>query len=253
MDIQDTHKRLLDLIRSFDEICKQNQINYTLHGGTLLGAIREHGFIPWDDDMDIAMTRDDYNRLQNVLTESAPAYHIRGNIKKQFCRTGDETIWVDIFICDYISEKKLAQKTKLMLLTALDIMSRDRESMKLSNLSKYSKKKQIAYKLLFWFGRIVPKHAKTNLYADVSENRFLGSKAIMQRSNDQYKGRSEVFPAEWMSQYRYVQFESIMLPVIHDSHDLLVKCYGADYMTPIREDRNAEVHNLIRDVGEITL
>ena len=126
----------LGILKKFDSICKENGLEYSLAYGTMLGAIRHKGFIPWDDDMDIAMTRDDYNRLQNVLTESAPAYHIRGNIKKPFCRTGDETIWVDIFICDYISEKKLAQKTKLMLLTALDIMSRDRESMKLSNLSK---------------------------------------------------------------------------------------------------------------------
>ena len=53
----------LEILDAFAELCKRNSIYFTLGGGTLLGAIRHHGFIPWDDDIDVMMPRPDYERL----------------------------------------------------------------------------------------------------------------------------------------------------------------------------------------------
>ena len=53
----------LDLFNQLDRICKKHNITYYADGGTLLGAVRHHGFIPWDDDMDFMMYRDDFEKL----------------------------------------------------------------------------------------------------------------------------------------------------------------------------------------------
>ena len=57
--------RLLEMLKWFDDYCLSHDLTYYVVGGTLLGAIRHQGFIPWDDDIDVALPRDDYNRLIN--------------------------------------------------------------------------------------------------------------------------------------------------------------------------------------------
>ncbi|MEE3413068.1 MAG: LicD family protein, partial [Bacteroidales bacterium] len=59
----------LDLLAEFQRVADKHKINYIASGGTMLGAVRHKGFIPWDDDVDIMMLRKDYNKLLSVAGE----------------------------------------------------------------------------------------------------------------------------------------------------------------------------------------
>ena len=62
-DIQALHQRILSILLAIDEVCKEHHLRYYIWAGTQLGAVRHGGFIPWDDDIDIAMPRHDYELL----------------------------------------------------------------------------------------------------------------------------------------------------------------------------------------------
>lgn len=67
----------LDLLNKFNEVCIRNGLRYFLFLGTLLGAIRHGGFIPWDDDVDVAMPRDDFEKLLRLSREFKPPYFLQ--------------------------------------------------------------------------------------------------------------------------------------------------------------------------------
>lgn len=68
---------MLKLLRVFDEICRKNNLKYWLDGGTLIGAIRHNGFIPWDDDIDVAMLSDDYEKFIKNIRKSERIIKLR--------------------------------------------------------------------------------------------------------------------------------------------------------------------------------
>lgn len=67
MSIQEIKKCSFEILLWFKSFCEQNELRFFLCGGTLLGAVRHNGFIPWDDDIDIMMPRSDYERMKNLF------------------------------------------------------------------------------------------------------------------------------------------------------------------------------------------
>lgn len=87
--LEELHIVELEILKEIDRICKENNITYILCGGSLLGAVRHKGFIPWDDDVDIAMPRKDYNKFIDVCCNN-------GINKKYFlhCNETDSEYWL---------------------------------------------------------------------------------------------------------------------------------------------------------------
>lgn len=73
IDIEEAHQILLDIAKAFTKVCDENNIPYYMLGGTMLGAVRHKGFIPWDDDMDFGVPREYYDLLINVLEKELPS------------------------------------------------------------------------------------------------------------------------------------------------------------------------------------
>ncbi len=115
-----------DILKTFSDFCKENSFQYYLSGGTLLGAVRHKGFIPWDDDIDVIMPRDDYNAFLKLFSVCQPA-HLRLVVNEfdtiarvmddrtiaklnAFKARDDIGLWIDIFPMDGMPESKLGQK-----------------------------------------------------------------------------------------------------------------------------------------------
>ena len=128
---------MLKLLRVFDDICRKNNLNYWLDGGTLIGAIRHNGFIPWDDDIDVAMLYDDYEKFINLAPQELPndvflqtrksdreyplffaklrdkySTYEEENVTHLHCHKG---IFIDIFPMDYVKHSCIQRNMKLLL------------------------------------------------------------------------------------------------------------------------------------------
>lgn len=130
-EFEKMHGMQLDLLKEFDRVCRKNNIKYTIWGGTLLGAIRHKGFIPWDDDMDVAMLREEYEKFKKVINQLDPElcylqdndtdpYYRWGYAKlrrtyTRFVRTGQEHlknktgVFIDILPLDDIPKSTMGQ------------------------------------------------------------------------------------------------------------------------------------------------
>lgn len=74
-DLKDIQKVMSDMMADIDRVCLANNLRYILDGGTMLGAVRHKGFIPWDDDLDIAMPRDDYEKFMGIANKELSSHY----------------------------------------------------------------------------------------------------------------------------------------------------------------------------------
>ena len=238
-------QRLFDALCSFDSLCSTNGIQYYLAYGTLLGAIRHEGFIPWDDDVDVFMKRADYERFLALdaslkgtdfsidAWETDKGHHwpfakFRNTSTSLHLRDDDRFgtrgrgVWIDVFPLDPCP----SQQDK----------SFQRWFKKRKRLCSF-----IAVKSLKWKNTWTARQRIGKLLAMfVSRERFIRQfKALNKRFGDgedfllsaEYDDRIFMYPSSVFSQQKLVKFEGVLFPIPQQYQELLTIMYG-DYMTP---------------------
>ena len=129
-DIDLLHQRILRILMAVDKTCRENQLRYYIWAGTMIGAVRHKGFIPWDDDIDIAMPRPDYERFiahskewlpqpyEFVCAENDPRYPLPfGKVQDASTTLIERThlhylggIYIDVFPIDGVPAGTLSRK-----------------------------------------------------------------------------------------------------------------------------------------------
>ena len=135
-DLKKLQRIELEMLIEVDRICRKHDIRYSLDGGTLLGAVRHHGFIPWDDDIDVVMLRPEYEKFRAACEVEldktrfflqdyrSDPYYIFGYEKLRrentaFVRIGQEQlkqhggIFIDIFVYDHVPNNRLLRSLHL--------------------------------------------------------------------------------------------------------------------------------------------
>ena len=245
-EIDEIHEELRELLAFFHNLCVENGIEYSLHGGTLLGAIREKGFIQWDDDADVTMTRDNYDRFCALMKEAVLprgfGFYDRGRFP-QFAmkREGKPPVWTDVFVYDYISERPFFRKLKLLGTDFFILFTRRVEDQKMSNANGlYTGVKKVLMNTLVYCAQIIPykwrlKQAKWFM------KRFPGRKEYVHRSNDTRVGSHKILPSSVIGEYSQIDFLGNAAMIVKDYHSVLVNSYGESYMTP-RKDKPDKMH-----------
>lgn len=238
------HGQYLEMLAMIDQICRENHLTWYLGEGTLLGAMRHHGFIPWDDDVDILMPKDDYDAFlqiapkmigrQYVLDHHStkpktpwiyaklrfigPCDFAYGNLFKISNEFGPD---IDIFplhtISQPYSDKQRLQKRRLTLCRRM-----------LQYKAGVSAPRNKAYKKWKYLSTFIPagflhRRAEAMLQSFQEEGDYCANFMSW------YGIQKQIFPKEYYGTPRYVRFEDMELPVPQKAEEILSTVYGPDW------------------------
>lgn len=258
-NLEKLHKTILLIAKEIDRICKLNHIQYSLCEGSLLGAVRHKGYIPWDDDMDILMLRPEYDKFveackndldskfELLTTDMDPNYFygfgkvilkdtiaVQKSLEKTKYKKG---IFVDIFPFDNIpNEKKLRNRQEKTNYLLMKMLAR---KAKVEIEDKKNIKKRMGF---FLVDLIVPFISSEYLIKELNTNmtRYRNICTEYVCNIGGYWGYSKgTMKRKYFDEYIYVPFENIELPIIKSYDPYLKQMYG-DYMElPPAEKRHS--------------
>lgn len=257
------------VLKDFDKLCRENGLQYFLCFGTLLGAVRHKGFIPWDDDIDIMMLRPDYDRLckiapkqldsryfwQDYKTDRASGYlyrKIRVNdtvmATESYLHSKDmhHGVFIDIFVSDYTSDNRLLSQLHIAVTYLLGAMV----TTKWTGIPRKSKLKMITT-LALPLLKIIPMSWLQRAYdfsaAFFSRRRRHGNYLIASNDIDLPRGR---YPSRWFKEEILTEFEQGWFPIPLENEEYLSWLYGDYRQLPPPEARSSG-HTLIQvDLGD---
>lgn len=260
---------LLGYLLEVDRICKKHNIKYFLAGGTLLGAVRHHGFIPWDDDADVMMLREDYDHFMEVVQQELP-----GNIFVQVPSTekGNHNPFTKLRINNTMFATEFTGKFLDMHNGIFfDILSHDRTGNHGWSQNLHLKWTMLSRSIVFnkWGNTNIKsggahplickfvdkaKYLVPMPFAEWMQNRAL--RFFQNRKTDYlYDGMGRnlkrgPFPKAWLDEVVYVDFEGYQFPVPKEYDKYLTYLYG-DYMQMIPVSHRRTSHSIVlTDLGE---
>lgn len=250
-------KKLLEIMDFIHGVCVKEGIEYSLSGGTLIGAVRHKGFIPWDDDIDITMRREEYDKFAAVIDsycEKSGKFIVRRDIlrvpnigfrsaqisgEKKF-----DGIKVDIFILDNFPDEEKLRKKLIFKLKVLQGMMH-KEKIIWSNYSVKGKIQLFGTKFL---GLFVSKKRLIRAYTERSIQYNSVQTKYKFVSNDLFAVIDVPYDSEWVKSTVCVPFEDRQFYVFGGYDPLLRLRYG-DYMQLPPEDQRKPTHDIkITDV-----
>ena len=249
-NLDSVKEELLVLANLFNDFCMKNQIKYSIHGGTMLGAVREKGFIPWDDDIDITFMRKEYERFLNAFLSE----HVEGVVLNEsglyprllMKRENRPVVWIDIFIYDYITDNPFLRKYKITMLKLYNLMFRHPETLIFTKQNSNGN----AFRYLFVaalvkYGNICDRKKLLERAKRVMVS-CQGNKKWLCRTNDTIIGMPKIVPGYAMDKYEMIPFEDTELMISSYWDEILTVSYGSDYMTP-RKTTEASTHGAFID------
>lgn len=257
----------LKLLKAVDKICRENDIQYFLVGGSLLGAVRHHNIIPWDDDLDIGMLRKDFEKFREICPKLLPEDFSYESVReKKDCHYVFDKIrlnntyfstnfsnnfnihngiFLDVLVYDQTSNSKLLSRFQIMCIA---IWTR------VINIKWYNKpRKRVYYRLSKVFlpiMRCIPFPAFHWIFerlARLFDNRKNADYLIDSVGQNIKKGR---FPKEWFSSMSYIDFADMKVPIPCGYDGYLRHFYGEHYMDLLNISKRVSGHKIARmDLG----
>lgn len=260
LTLEETQHALLELLKAFDEICLAHELRYSICFGTLLGAVRHKGFIPWDNDVDVIMPRPDYERMLmnpewfgNLLVGSrqssavegyflpfAKVYDPRWHVQEAvFTGRFEEYLWLDVFPFDAVPDDDA--RAEALLKKQRQLYMQGKWSVQNVDAVTRSRVKRFVKKVVLPLHRVVFPYDK--VYEKMEQNAKRYSWGSTNRVGFVVWGP---MPAAWLEPSEFDKLERIEFAgcqfMAFQHRDKYLHDYYGDYMTLPPESKRL-VHN----------